>query len=45
MGEILTTAVSCFVVTLLGIGIGFLFLTVQKPTGENISFGGDPSLT
>jgi len=40
MGEILITAVTCFVVTLLGIGIGFLFLTVQQGSPS-----GDPSLT
>jgi hypothetical protein len=30
MNEILTTAASCFVTTLFGLGIGFAFLKVQK---------------
>jgi hypothetical protein len=29
MGEIIITAASCFVITLLGLGLGFLFLQVQ----------------
>jgi hypothetical protein len=32
MGEIVTTAVICFVITLLGLGIGFVFLQVQVNT-------------
>ena len=29
MGEIIVTALCCFVITLLGLGLGFLFLQVQ----------------
>jgi hypothetical protein len=32
MGEIITTAVSCFVITLFGLGLGFAFLQVQANT-------------
>jgi hypothetical protein len=29
MGEILTTAIICFVITLFGLALGFIFLQVQ----------------
>jgi hypothetical protein len=29
MGEILTTAIICFVITLFGLALGFVFLQVQ----------------
>jgi len=32
MGEILTTAIICFVITLIGLGIGFAFLQLQAKT-------------
>jgi hypothetical protein len=32
MGEIVTTAVCCFVITLVGLGLGFVFLQVQANT-------------
>lgn len=32
MGEIVNTAVICFVITLLGLGLGFVFLQVQANT-------------
>lgn len=32
MGEIITTAVSCFGITLFGLALGFLFLQVQSNT-------------
>jgi hypothetical protein len=32
MGEILTVAAICFVITLLGLGLGFVFLQVQANT-------------
>jgi len=32
MGEILTTAVCCFVITLFGLALGFAFLQVQANT-------------
>jgi hypothetical protein len=32
MGEILTTAISCFAITLFGLGLGFVFLQVQANT-------------
>jgi|TARA_Y100000813_G_C24152032_1_gene347620 hypothetical protein len=31
-GEILSTAASCFVLTLLGLALGFVFLQVQANT-------------
>jgi hypothetical protein len=32
MEEIISVAVSCFVLTLVGLGIGFIFLQVQANT-------------
>jgi hypothetical protein len=32
MGEIISVALSCFVVTLFGLGLGFVFLQVQANT-------------
>jgi hypothetical protein len=32
MGEILTAAVTCFVITLFGLGLGFVLLQVQAKT-------------
>jgi len=32
MGEIITVAATCFVITLLGLGLGFIFLQVQANT-------------
>jgi hypothetical protein len=32
MGEIVTVATTCFVITLLGLGLGFVFLQVQANT-------------
>ncbi len=32
MGEILSVALSCFVLTLFGLGLGFVFLQVQANT-------------
>jgi hypothetical protein len=32
MGEIITTAVSCFAITLFGLALGFVFLQVQANT-------------
>jgi hypothetical protein len=32
MNEILTVAVTCFVLTLFGLALGFLFLQVQAKT-------------
>jgi hypothetical protein len=32
MGEIITTAAACFVITILGLGFGFVFLQVQANT-------------
>ncbi len=32
MGEIVTVATTCFVITLLGLGLGFIFLQVQANT-------------
>jgi TM2 domain-containing membrane protein YozV len=32
MGEIVTVATICFVITLLGLGLGFIFLQVQANT-------------
>jgi hypothetical protein len=32
MGEIITVASICFVITLLGLALGFLFLQVQANT-------------
>lgn len=29
MGEILTTAIICFVITLFGLALGFVFLQIQ----------------
>jgi hypothetical protein len=31
-GEIITTAATCFVITLLGLALGFVFLQVQANT-------------
>jgi hypothetical protein len=32
MGEIISVGISCFVLTLLGLGLGFAFLQVQANT-------------
>jgi hypothetical protein len=32
MGEIVTVAAICFIITLLGLGLGFVFLQVQANT-------------
>ena len=32
MSEIVTIAICCFVITLLGLGLGFIFLQVQANT-------------
>jgi hypothetical protein len=32
MGEILTVAITCFVITLFGLALGFVFLQVQANT-------------
>jgi hypothetical protein len=32
MGEIITTASICFLITLFGLGLGFVFLQVQANT-------------
>ena len=32
MGEIITTASICFVITLFGLALGFVFLQVQENT-------------
>ena len=32
MGEIITVGATCFVITLLGLGLGFIFLQVQANT-------------
>jgi len=32
MGEIVTTALICFVITLFGLALGFVFLQVQANT-------------
>jgi hypothetical protein len=32
MGEIITTAATCFGITLFGLGLGFVFLQVQANT-------------
>lgn len=32
MGEIVTTAIVCFLLTLFGLALGFLFLQVQQET-------------
>jgi hypothetical protein len=32
MGEILTTAIICFVITLFGLALGFVFLQIQANT-------------
>jgi hypothetical protein len=32
MNEILSVAVICFIITLLGLGLGFIFLQVQANT-------------
>jgi hypothetical protein len=32
MGEIISVALSCFAVTLFGLGLGFVFLQVQANT-------------
>jgi hypothetical protein len=32
MGEILSVASCCFIITLLGLGLGFVFLQVQANT-------------
>lgn len=32
MGEIFTVAVCCFLITLFGLGLGFVFLQVQANT-------------
>jgi hypothetical protein len=32
MGEIVTTAISCFILTLFGLALGFGFLQIQAKT-------------
>jgi hypothetical protein len=32
MGEIITVAISCFFLTLFGLGLGFVFLQIQANT-------------
>jgi len=32
MEEIITAAISCFILTLIGLGLGFIFLQVQANT-------------
>jgi hypothetical protein len=32
MGEIISVAISCFLLTLFGLGLGFIFLQIQANT-------------